>query len=718
MSELPPNWHKTQLAELLLNPKANIVDGPFGSNLKASEYQKSGVPILRIQNIRRFRFIPKNIKYIKPNKANDLNRHSYMPGDIIITKLGDPLGEACILPDSITAGVIVADLVRLRLDHDFIDKKWLCYAINADKTANQLKNLTKGTTRPRVNLTHIRSLEIDVPPLNEQKRIVAKIEELFSELDSGIESLKTARAQLKIYRQAILKYAFEGKLTAEWREQNPYPKGYTEKIKVEIKRYNDQKLGQDAPRKLPPINFDGLYSVPEGWFWVEAHRVCSSVRDGTHDTPKYVGEGVPLVTSKNLKGGYIDLNDTDKISLEDHEEISWRSSVDAGDVLFGMIGTIGNPVIIEEGNVFSIKNVGLFKKNENLISSKYLAYYLSSFACEMIINQKDLIRGTNQKFISLGGLRVLPIPLPRIEEQSEINRILDKKLSAVDCVENEIDQEILKAEALQQSILKKAFSGQLVTQDPNDEPASVLLERIRAEKPQVKPEKLSRPKKKKESVRTATVISFLTTLPSITTTDLHAGIIGLAYKQHEQDRRANSLGHVKMEKIAHLVEYHLGISLGRTPVKDAAGPNDYPHLKKVEHRAKMANWFSAQQRSNSSGWFFSKKRGFDALITKTMNALGDKATKVEKLIELFIPMDMQQAELVATLYAAWNNLLITGTASPTDEKIVTEARENWHPAKLNIERELFFKELQWLKSKELIPSGIGMFINAKEKGTT
>src|SRR5262245_48821721 len=97
---LPAGWVKTTLANLLLDPKSNIVDGPFGSNLKSSEYQTEGVPILRIQNIERYSFIPKNIKFVSLFKAGQLKRHSYSAGDIIITKLGDPLGKACILPES------------------------------------------------------------------------------------------------------------------------------------------------------------------------------------------------------------------------------------------------------------------------------------------------------------------------------------------------------------------------------------------------------------------------------------------------------------------------------------------------------------------------------------------------------------------------------------------------------------------------------------------
>jgi type I restriction enzyme S subunit len=185
---LPVGWVTATLAELFVEPNANIVDGPFGSNLKVSEYKDRGVPILRIQNIRRFSYDAKNIKFITQAKADSLSRHSFEGGDIILTKLGDPLGKACVLPEDAGVGIIVADLIRLRLDQKHIDKRWLCYALNADGVIAQLRKLTKGTTRPRVNLTHVRGLKIDVAPFSEQKRIVTKIEELFSGLDKGLES--------------------------------------------------------------------------------------------------------------------------------------------------------------------------------------------------------------------------------------------------------------------------------------------------------------------------------------------------------------------------------------------------------------------------------------------------------------------------------------------------------------------------------------------------
>lgn len=148
------------------------------------------------------------------------------------------------------------------------------------------------------------------------------------------------------------------------------------------------------------------------------------VRDGTHDSPKYVSDGYPLVTSKNLVNGKIDFSTCTFISKEDHNAISKRSAVEEGDILYAMIGTIGNPVVVEKSHEFSIKNVALFKFNNNNVFNRYIFHFLNSTLAERQFNRNS--RGGTQKFVSLGNIRDLQIPLPPLAEQKRIAAILDK----------------------------------------------------------------------------------------------------------------------------------------------------------------------------------------------------------------------------------------------------------------------------------------------------
>nr|WP_306287967.1 restriction endonuclease subunit S [Pseudoalteromonas sp. WY3] len=165
-------------------------------------------------------------------------------------------------------------------------------------------------------------------------------------------------------------------------------------------------------------------SLPRLWKWVEANEVMD-VRDGTHDSPKSVNDGVPLVTSKNLVGGKIDFSTCNLISQEDHLAISKRSAVDDGDILYAMIGTIGNPVIVEKSQNFSIKNVALFKFTKSSeVFNRFIYHFLNS---KLAVRQfESNSRGGTQKFVSLGNIRSLKIPLPPLEEQKRIAAILDK----------------------------------------------------------------------------------------------------------------------------------------------------------------------------------------------------------------------------------------------------------------------------------------------------
>ncbi|MEH2008568.1 restriction endonuclease subunit S [Nostoc sp.] len=228
---------------------------------------------------------------------------------------------------------------------------------------------------------------------------------------------------------------------------------------------------------------EDLYELPKGWVWVTSSEVCSSVRDGTHDTPKYVEQGIPLITSKNLKENGLDFSTAKNISLEDHQNISVRSEVDKGDILFAMIGTIGNPVIVRTDKVFSIKNVGLFKKNELVINSYYLKYWLSCIVFQKLIENKEFVKGTTQKFIPLGHLRIIDIPLPPLPEQHRIVAEIEELFTQLDAGVELLKKVKAKLKRYRQAVLKAAVEGNLTKEwrtahQGELEPASVLLECI------------------------------------------------------------------------------------------------------------------------------------------------------------------------------------------------------------------------------------------------
>ena len=217
--------------------------------------------------------------------------------------------------------------------------------------------------------------------------------------------------------------------------------------------------------KLSPINHSDkkaakvLFSFPDLWEVEYAQFAFNEVRDGTHDSPKESSSGVPLVTSKNLKNGSIDFSNTKVISYKDHEEISKRSAVGEGDLLFSMIGTIGNVAQVGADVHFSVKNVGLFRRNDFLLEPRFAYHWLTSYSYLKYLDA--LKRGGNQKFVSLGVLRGSPVPIPALAEQKVIAEKLDKLLAKVDSIKARLDAVPDTLKRFRQSVLAAAVSGKL-----------------------------------------------------------------------------------------------------------------------------------------------------------------------------------------------------------------------------------------------------------------
>ena len=231
--------------------------------------------------------------------------------------------------------------------------------------------------------------------------------------------------------------------------------------------------------RVKDIEDDIPFAVPEGWAWCRFGNYID-VRDGTHDSPKYVETGYPFVTSKNLINGKIDFSNVQYISEQDHKNYIQRSHVEDNDILFAMIGSIGNPVLIKKDREFSIKNVALFKAYEKeQTDMKFVLLFLLWIQEDL----KKIAKGGMQPFIPLNLFRrEIFIPLPPLSEQQRIVEKIEEIFAQIDLLEqNKVDLQTAVKQA-KSKILDLAIHGKLVPQDPADEPASVMLEKLRAEK--------------------------------------------------------------------------------------------------------------------------------------------------------------------------------------------------------------------------------------------
>jgi len=196
------------------NDKSQIVGGPFGSNLKVKDYVDIGVPILRLQNIGKGYFINKSIKYITQNKAEELKYHSFKKGDIVLAKLGIPIGKTCIVPESFEYGIVVADVVRIRPNINLVNYSFLKNFLNSDSAVRQLSSEIRGSTRPRVNISEVRNLKLRLPPIDIQIEINHKIEKLNDLRTEQVNNYNRKLGSLLELKKSILDKAFKGELTS------------------------------------------------------------------------------------------------------------------------------------------------------------------------------------------------------------------------------------------------------------------------------------------------------------------------------------------------------------------------------------------------------------------------------------------------------------------------------------------------------------------------
>jgi len=359
---------------------------------------------------------------------------------------------------------------------------------------NWLYGVASATTLPIVNKSRFELAPVPLPPLPEQQRIVAKTEELFTKLDAGVGSLKQVKAQLKGYRRAVLKHAFEGKLTKEWREAR---KGEMEPASLLLERIREErkKNAKGKYKELPPLDTPDLPELPEGWIWTSLEELAESERNAIKAGPFgsslkkefYVTQGYKLYGQEQViredpfYGDYY-INDERYAKLK-------SCAVKPGDMLISLVGTIGKVLVLPEAIEPGIINPRLvkFSLEKRLVSNAYIKAYIESSAVRHFFSL--LSHGGTMDILNLTILKKLPVSLPPLPEQNTIVEEIERCFSVADAIEKDVEQSLKQAERLRQSILKRAFGGKLVPQDPNDEPAQKLLERIKAEKAKREAEK-------------------------------------------------------------------------------------------------------------------------------------------------------------------------------------------------------------------------------------
>jgi|ERR1035437_5935741 type I restriction enzyme S subunit len=400
-NNVPKHWEIKKLGE--------VADYINGRAFKPTEWEKTGKPIIRIQNL--------NKAEAGYNYSNQIFEDKYLidKGDLLYAWSAS-LGAYLWNGDEAWLNQHIFKVIP----KDICNKKYLFYTL--EKITSEIYAKTHGSGMVHVTKGKFEETEIPFPSLSEQQTIVSKIEELLSDLENGKQQLQTALQQLKIYRQSLLKYAFEGKLTN--------------------KNVNSGEL-------------------PIGWKWAKLGDVCYNVEYGSASKSEKVGK-VPVLRMGNIQNGMFDWDDL--VFTNNEEEIE-KYLLKKNDVLFNRTNSaeLVGKTAIYKGERPAIFAGYLIRINriESVIDSKYLTYFLNS---QFAKNYGNSVRsfGVNQSNINGTKLKTYPLPLCPLEEQQLIVNELESKLAVCDKFEETITQSLLQAETLKQSILKKAFEGKLI----------------------------------------------------------------------------------------------------------------------------------------------------------------------------------------------------------------------------------------------------------------
>lgn len=486
---LPSGWVKTALGDL-----TDILRGVSYKKPDSRDSADEGlIPILRATNIDG----TLNFSDLVYVPAKYVSREQFLrSGDIVVAASSGSrsvVGKAAQLTSD-WHGSFGAFCLALR-PRSAISSAFVAHFLQTAEYRSRVASLAAGERE------HVANTAIPLAPRTEQDRVVLALETQLSRLQSARALLLGARAALAAYRASVRKAACEGRLVpteaelvrAEGRDYEPADQLLARILKERRARWEADQLAKLTAKGKPPKD-DGwkkkyvepespdrsnLADLPEGWCWASVESISAKVVDGVHKKPNYVLSGIPFVTVRNLTAGPgIDLSRLNFVTAADHLEFSKRANPERGDILISKDGTLGVVRRIRTDEPFSIFVSVALIKPVDLSLSEYLEYALAAPQ----VQRQMVPKGSGLQHIHLEDLRRDCIPIPPVAEQQRIVAEVERRLSIADQAEATIEAALVRAQGLRQALLKRAFEGRLVPQNPSDEPASVLLERIRKQR--------------------------------------------------------------------------------------------------------------------------------------------------------------------------------------------------------------------------------------------
>lgn len=476
-----PAWRSIgigQLAEI-------IFDGPFGSNLKSDDYASEGARVVRLENIEHLRFVGEKQTFITLEKYERLKKHTLHAEDVLFSSFVDEEIRVCLFPRGHKVPAInKADCFCIRVDRGLCDPQWLAFRLASNSTYQELREAVHGATRPRINLSVLKSLQVELPPLREQQRMVVKIDSLSGGSKRARDHLDHIPLLVKKYKQAILAAALRGDLTASWREANAKVQWLAKDRQLLSERHAEYMRRRKGSRlrELDQSLFQA--NLPSSWLRGHLADAVELLAGFAFKSEWYQSNGVRLLRGVNVAPGKLDwVNAVGIADARAREFAEYRVIV--GDIVVAMDrpvisgGFKISKVTSEDAGALLVQRVSRIRPIAQL-AAEYIWYYMNS--AMFIDHAMATATGSDLPHISANDILSAPIYLPPPEEQIQIVKHVHSALSWLERIVIEHTSASRLLPRLDQSILAKAFRGELVPQNPSDESASALLDRIKAER--------------------------------------------------------------------------------------------------------------------------------------------------------------------------------------------------------------------------------------------
>lgn len=501
-ADLPAGWASARLDQLLT--PGGLFDGPFGSSLKTADYVGSGVRVIRLENIGNLRFVADKRTFISHRKFASLKKHQVSQGDIIFGSFVDSDVRVCLIPALDTVAIAKADCFCIRPLDAVADRRFVTYFLSTRAVRDCLAEHIHGATRPRITTRQLREVEIHVPPIEEQRRIAAKLEAVLDRVNACQRRLEKIPAILKRFRQSVLVAATSGRLTDGWRKNNVDG----ESARQAIKAINALRGGSAHPpvgaTPCAPLP-DTL--LPETWEWVRFGDVIGELRNGLSPRPNVDPPGIPILRISAARPGCVDL--TDIRYLQNGKEFVPVSCVKDGDLLFTryngsleLLGVCGMVRGVRNSILYPDKLMRVRFDHPYVLPGYAEIYFQSPDVHDWVIAKSKSSAGQNG--VSGSDIKSQPFAMPPVREQREIVRRVEALFAYSERLMARFERTKAAVGSLTQSILAKAFRGELVPTEAelaelegrSFESAEELLARITAKEGPAKRERAAGPRKK------------------------------------------------------------------------------------------------------------------------------------------------------------------------------------------------------------------------------